>query len=71
MNLITNHGPLCKHYLDRNEFIIEKALKCHHRTLAIRVDLRLPESIFDTDIDAAIDPAVISVGCPRSPQYLT
>ncbi|WP_337264563.1 MULTISPECIES: inovirus Gp2 family protein [unclassified Serratia (in: enterobacteria)] len=60
MRLITSHGPLCKHYLDRLEHIIEKALECHHRILAVRVDLRLPDTDIDIDTDAAIDSAMIS-----------
>lgn len=60
MKLITSHGPLHQRYLDRLEYVIDKALEYHHRILAIRVDLRLPDIHFDTDIDAAIDSAVIS-----------
>lgn len=60
MKVITSHGPLCQHYMDRIQETIDKALLCHHRTLAVRVDLRLPDVDIDTDMDAATDPACIS-----------
>lgn len=56
MKLNTNHGPLKQSYMDKMEYTIKKALECHPRTLAIRVDLRLP----DDDIQALTDSSVIT-----------
>lgn len=60
MKVITSHGPLNKHYLDKLVQTVDRALAYHHRTLLIRVDLRLPDADIDADLDAAVDPAVIS-----------
>lgn len=43
MHFIDNHGPLSKNYLNIVNKVIDNALKCHHRTLALRVDLHLPD----------------------------
>lgn len=48
------YGLLNPYYVKRIEETISKALECHLRTFALRVDLRLPDEL------ASIDPAVIS-----------
>lgn len=52
--VIQNHGPLNERYLDQIERTIEKAVQCHPRTMAVRVDLRFPVCA------ARADDAVIS-----------
>ncbi len=47
--LINNHGPLDMRYLDKIKATIDKALGQHPRTIAIRVDLRLP--VLETDAE--------------------
>ena len=42
--LITGHGPLNMDYIERIEETITRALREHPRTMAVRVDLRLPDS---------------------------
>jgi hypothetical protein len=48
------YGLLNHRHLQRSKETISKALDCHLRTFALRVDLRLPDEL------ASIDPAVIS-----------
>lgn len=65
MKYIDNHGPLIESYLNKITQVLDKALMCHHRTLAIRVDLHIPDNkvvddIPDEGVFAKIDPAVIS-----------
>lgn len=43
MYLIENRGPLSQNYLSIMYKVLENALICHHRTLAVRVDLHLPD----------------------------
>ena len=47
--LITSHGPLNMDYMDRIEQTIDTALREHPRTMAVRVDLRLPDQV-DNDM---------------------
>ncbi|WP_420590807.1 inovirus Gp2 family protein [Bacterioplanoides sp.] len=47
--VIQNHGPLNERYLDQIERTIEKAIQCHPRTMAVRVDLRFPACAARTD----------------------
>ena len=53
-----DYGPLWRHYVVRMEETIQKALIAHPRTLALRVDLHLPE--YDGLQCAATDSQVIS-----------
>lgn len=62
---IKNHGPLNESYVNKVHQVLDKALMCHHRTLAIRVDLHLPQidpttGIIEMSELAKTDPAVIS-----------
>lgn len=50
-----NHGPISEHYLNKMNRTIENSLKEHPRTMAVRVDLRLPDGV-----TAATDSALIS-----------
>lgn len=45
------HGSFefIKQYLVSNIHVIDNALRIHHRSLAIRVDLRFPDNYFDPD----------------------
>lgn len=52
------YGPLWRHYVVRMEETIQKALIAHPRTLALRVDLHLPE--YDGLQCAATDSQVIT-----------
>lgn len=65
MCYIDNQGPLSKNYINQITKVIDRALNCHHRTLAVRVDLHLPDSLVIDDIPdeaefARTDSAVIS-----------
>lgn len=55
MKLITGYGALNSYYLQQMLKTIERATECYPRTLALRVDLRLPEGIL-----ARTDSALIS-----------
>ncbi len=60
--LITNHGPLNMDYMNRIEQTIYRALGEHPRTMAVRVDLRIPVQ-GDTDMPrcfATVDSGAIS-----------
>ncbi|AJC64958.1 inovirus Gp2 family protein [Dickeya zeae] len=37
------YGPLCRHYVDRIEETLHKALRAHPRTLVLRIDLHIPD----------------------------
>ncbi|MCG9702997.1 inovirus Gp2 family protein [Vibrio natriegens] len=48
----TDRGPLVTQYLERAFDTVHRALQCHSRTLAIRVDLHLPDTVqqYDTAV---------------------
>lgn len=46
------HGPLVVNYLESSEKVLRRALQCHPRTLAVRVDLRFPPDA--KKLDAAV-----------------
>ncbi|CAI1931627.1 inovirus Gp2 family protein [Serratia fonticola] len=50
MSNINSHGPLNIKYVNRIRETLNNSLREHHRTLVLRVDLRLPESSpYNTD----------------------
>ena len=49
--ILTNHGPLIENYLERMLWVIDNAISEYPRTLAIRVDLRLPQGYGDAGSD--------------------
>ena len=60
--LITNHGPLDMDCMNTIEAVIYRAVKEYPRTIAVRIDLRLPQQV-DNDMPlclADIDSSVIS-----------
>ena len=61
MNLITNHGPLDTRYLNNINNTINKAISEHSRTIAIRIDLRMPIDQFYNESGLSDDsPAFIT-----------
>jgi len=56
----TSHGPLVLNYLESMNQVLQNAVYDHKRTLAIRVDLRLPGGINCPDVPLAYDNSVIS-----------
>jgi hypothetical protein len=60
MKVQTSHGPLVLSYLESMHLVMQNAVSDHKRTLAIRVDLRLPSSINCPDVPLAYDNSVIS-----------
>ncbi len=59
--LITNHGPLDTRYLNNIKSTIDKALAEHSRTIAIRIDLRMPIDQFYNETGLSDDsPAFIT-----------
>ncbi|WP_417227120.1 inovirus Gp2 family protein [Amphritea sp.] len=53
--LINNHGPLNMRYLDKIKTTIDKAICQYPRTIAIRVDLRLPALEKDSKVHSSND----------------
>ncbi|HFV9295543.1 TPA: inovirus Gp2 family protein [Serratia fonticola] len=50
MSNINSHGPLNTKYVNRIQTTLNNSLREHHRTLVLRIDLRLPElSPYNTD----------------------
>ncbi|VXD08643.1 Inovirus Gp2 family protein [Enterobacterales bacterium 8AC] len=54
MKVITSHGALNDHHLQKILKTIERATECYPRTFALRVDLRLPEGIWARTDSACI-----------------
>lgn len=60
MKVQVSHGPLVLSYLESMNQVMQNAVSDHSRTLAIRVDLRLPSGINCPDVPLAYDNSVIS-----------
>ena len=60
MPVQTSHGPLILSYLESMNQVLQNAVYDHKRTLAIRVDLRLPSGINSPHAPLAYDDSVIS-----------
>jgi hypothetical protein len=60
MKVQVAHGPLVLSYLESMNQVLQNTVYDHKRTLAIRVDLRLPNSINCPDVPLAYDNSVMS-----------
>lgn len=60
MKVQTSHGPLILSYLESMNQVLQNALNEHSRTLAIRIDLRLPQVADCPDFPQAYDNSVMS-----------